>query len=396
MDTQHDTRSLPSVVVENFSFLWFTVLMDTGILSIIMHQNPYQFAGLGILSTIMFVFNLVLFILFTLILLVRIFLFPKRMAKDMTTNLVELSMTGTVPIAYFTLVAQVSLTVSQAGWGSHAFTLVAFVMWWIGTAVALAIAVFVFFMVAKYSVTSIADLAPALVIPYVSMCTNALVGGLISSYSAEISDRLAVPVIIVSYILLGVGLFVALLVFAACTIRFIDSGLPPPIQYPTLFLLVGPVGQAAGAALSLGTASRMHFGGYGKGTLLQQMGGSTFSSIGVWVALLLLGLAVFFTLFALSAMIEGAINRQHTFSMLWWGTIFPVATVNTAWILLSTSLDSPAFRALSSIFLLALLIVYFANWGFTIYHLATGRVLGGVAFYRASADEMLEDGRKTE
>lgn len=228
------------------------------------------------------------------------------------------------------------------------------------------------------------------------MCTNALVGGLISSYSAGISDRLAVPVIIVSYILLGVGLFVALLVFAACTIRFIDSGLPPPIQYPTLFLLVGPVGQAAGAALSLGTASRMHFGGYGKGTLLQQMGGSTFSSIGVWVALLLLGLAVFFTLFALSAMIEGAINRQHTYSMFWWGTIFPVATVNTAWILLSTSLDSPAFRALSSIFLLALLIVYFANWGFTIYHLATGKVLGGVAFYRASADEMLEDGRKTE
>lgn len=38
-------------------------------------------------------------------------------------------------------------------------------MWWIGTAVALAIAVFVFFMVAKYSVTSISNLAPALVIP---------------------------------------------------------------------------------------------------------------------------------------------------------------------------------------------------------------------------------------
>lgn len=67
----------------------------------------YQFSGLGILSTIMFVFNLVLFILFTLILLVRILLFPKRVANDMTTNLVELSMTGTVPIAYFTLVAQV-------------------------------------------------------------------------------------------------------------------------------------------------------------------------------------------------------------------------------------------------------------------------------------------------
>lgn len=66
-----------------------------------------QFSGLDILSTVMFVFNLVLFTIFTLILVAKIFCFPKRMIKDLTTNLVELSMTGTVPIAWFTLVAQV-------------------------------------------------------------------------------------------------------------------------------------------------------------------------------------------------------------------------------------------------------------------------------------------------
>lgn len=55
----------------------------------------------------MFVFSLVLFIIFMLILMVRIVCFPRRIIKDMTTNVVELSMTGTVPIAWFTLVAQV-------------------------------------------------------------------------------------------------------------------------------------------------------------------------------------------------------------------------------------------------------------------------------------------------
>lgn len=58
----------------------------------------------------MFVFNLVLFSTFTLILLLRIFMFPKRITSDLTTNLVELSMTGTIPIAWFTLVAQVHQT----------------------------------------------------------------------------------------------------------------------------------------------------------------------------------------------------------------------------------------------------------------------------------------------
>lgn len=231
---------------------------------------------------------------------------------------------------------------------------------------------------------------------YVGTTTNALVGGIVSSQSAEISDRLAVPVIIVSYMLLGIGLLAAILVFAAFTIRLIDAGMPPPEQYPTLFLLVGPLGQAASAALFLGSAASMHFAGYGKGTLLTSMGGSVFSIIGVWVALLLLGLAVFFMLFALTAIFDGAFKRQLKYSMLWWGTIFPVATVNTAWISLSMVMDSPTFRALSSIFLLTLLIVYFGNWFFTIYHLATGKVLGGVTFSTARADEMHEDSTKAE
>lgn len=231
---------------------------------------------------------------------------------------------------------------------------------------------------------------------FVGTTTNALVGGIISSQSAEISARLAVPVMIVSYMLLGIGLFAGILVYAAYTIRLIDSGLPPPEQYPTLFMLVGPAGQGASAALFLGSAAEMHFPGYNKGTLLTEMGGSAFSIIGVWVALLLLGLAVFFILVALSAVIDGAIKGQLKYSMLWWGTIFPVATVNTAWISLSMVMDSPTFRALSSIFLLALLILYFANWFFTVYHLATGKVLGGVTFNTIRANEMHEDSRKAE
>lgn len=231
---------------------------------------------------------------------------------------------------------------------------------------------------------------------FVGTTTDALVGGIVASQSVEISARLAVPVIIVSYFLLGIGLFAALLIFAAYTVRLIDSGLPPGEQYPTLFILVGPTGQSASAALFLGSAARMHFANYGKGTLLSEMGGSAFASIGVFFALLLVGLAVFFLLFALSAVVDGAIKGQLKYSMLWWGTIFPVATVNTAWIAFAMDMDSPAFRTLASIFLLALLIVYFGNWFFTVYHLSTGKTLGGLTFYKASADEMLEDGRKAE
>lgn len=196
--------------------------------------------------------------------------------------------------------------------------------------------------------------------------------------------------------MLGIAIFGAMLVFSAYTIQLIDNGLPSTEQYPTLFLLVGPVGQGAAAAIYLGSASSKHFAAYNKGTLLHAMGGSVFSSVGVLIGLLLVGFAILFLLVALCAVVEGAVKRQHKYSLMWWGSIFPVATVNTTWIALSTSMDSPTFRTLSSIFLLALLIVYFGNWLFTLYHLLTGKVLGGVTFRKASAHETLEDGEKTE
>ncbi|KAI6843469.1 hypothetical protein KC342_g990 [Hortaea werneckii] len=35
-------RSRISLISEDFSFIWFTLSMNTGILSILMHQLPYQ------------------------------------------------------------------------------------------------------------------------------------------------------------------------------------------------------------------------------------------------------------------------------------------------------------------------------------------------------------------
>jgi hypothetical protein len=48
----------------NFTPSWFSVNMGTGITSILLHQLPYQFNGLGIISNIVFGINVVLFVIF--------------------------------------------------------------------------------------------------------------------------------------------------------------------------------------------------------------------------------------------------------------------------------------------------------------------------------------------
>lgn len=148
--------------------------------------------------------------------------------------------------------------------------------------------------------------------------------------------------------------------------------------------------------MQLGAAASKHFAAYAKGTTLTSSGASVFSAAGVLLGLLLVGLAVLFAIFALAVVVEGAFKRQHEYSMFWWCMIFPLATVNTAWISLATAMDSPTFRALSSIFLIALVVAYLVNLGFTLYYLLTARSLGGVTATKSSAERMLGDGRKVE
>ncbi|KAI6838595.1 hypothetical protein KC332_g6087 [Hortaea werneckii] len=338
-------RSRISLIIEDFSFIWFTLSMNTGILSILMHQLPYQFYGLGILSTITFVFNIVLFI--------------------------------------------VGLTVSNASWGGQAFFIVALVMWWIGTAVMLTISCVVIVVFSKTDiVNATTTLNPAIIIPFVGTTTDALVGGVICQYSGGVNARLAIPIIVSSYMICGLGFFVAILIWAAYFVKLMNSGLPPPHLTPSLIMLVGPAGQTAAALQVLGTAAKTYFGAYDKGTFLQTQAGEMLATLGVMLGLFVIGIGLLFAIFGVYITLETAFKRQHKYTLIWWSTIFPMATVNTSFIEFGNEMDSPTFRTLATIFFLLLLIDYILNWIFTIRDIWLGKLLNGPRSERPPAGRM--------
>ncbi|KAI6838858.1 hypothetical protein KC332_g4826 [Hortaea werneckii] len=371
-------RSRISLIIEDFSFIWFTLSMNTGILSILMHQLPYQFYGLGIISTILFVFNIVLFIVFFILLLLRCIMYPQSLVQTCSTNISELSLMGAVPIAWFTIVAQVGLTVSNASWGGQAFFIVALVMWWIGTAVMLTISCVVIVVFSKTDiVNATTTLNPAIIVPFVGTTTDALVGGVICQYSGGVNARLAIPIIVTSYMICGLGFFVAIIIWAAYFVKLMNSGLPPPPLTPSLFMLVGPAGQTAAALQVLGAAAKTYFGAYDKGTFLQAQPGEMLATLGVVLGLFILGIGLLFAFFAVYIILETTFKRQQKYTLIWWSTIFPMATVNTSFIEFGNEMDSPTFRTLATILFLLLLIDYILNWIFTIRDIWLGKLLNG-------------------
>jgi tellurite resistance protein TehA-like permease len=302
----------------------FTVSMDTGIISIIMNLLPWQFRGLGVLSTIMFVFNISIFTVFSLISIVRLLKFRHHVKSETFGSAEELSYLGAPPTAYLTLVAQISLTCSTA-WG-YPWTVAAYVFWWIGLVWTVGLVSFTIIVLAKRNIASDRQLTPAVFLPLISLMTLGTTAGIITNYSVGISAKMAIPVIVTGYMAIGYALFLSLMYYAYIMHKFIAVGLPPPAKIPTLVICVGPMGQFATAIQTMSTAANTRglFGSYNHGVWLTSSAASSVSATAVLLALLALGFASMWIVLAWYIVLEAMVKKQLPFSLTWWSLIFPM------------------------------------------------------------------------
>lgn len=342
-----------------------------------MHQEPYQFWGLGVLSTIAFMADFVFFIFFSSILLLRLVMFRRQAFHELVDDISELPLLACWPIAWLTLTAFVALNVSQSSWGGHSFTIVAYVMWWIGAVWMLATLLFVFITLIRRRHIADQQLPLTILIPAVGVTTVATIGGVLSTYSTAISARMAVPVIITSFCFVGLGIFMALILYTQLLQQLLLKGWPSPDQAATLFVLVGPMGQASAALQLLGSAASTYgrFAGYNKGSFLTEAAAPPLEVVCVLIALLLTGISIIWMIVAFYALLERAFNKELIWAPTWNSIIFPTGTLATSLLMFSMEMNSPFFRTMTTIFLLFMITVFFINLAFTAWKIFKGQIL---------------------
>ena len=298
--------------------------MDTGIISIIMNILPWRFNALDIFSTIMFVFNLVLFIILSLLAMIRLFAFTRHVRSESLNSIEEISYQGAPAISYLTLVAQVALTCSTA-WGFR-FTVLAYVLWWIGLVWCVVLCSASVIVLAKRNVTDDRSLSPVIFLPLIAVMTLGTTGGIVTRYSVGMSARLAIPIIVTSYMVIGYAFFLALLYYAIYIHRLLAVGPPMKAKLPSLCVTIGPMGQFATAIQLLSTAANTRglFGSYNSGTWLTTNSASSVSAASELIALMVLGFAFLWITVAWYFIFEAALQRKLPYSLTWWSMIFPM------------------------------------------------------------------------
>lgn len=314
-----------SQALRNFSSQWFLIPQGTGILAVILHQLDYQFRGLGIIADIFWVCTIVLLLAMLAAYLLRIALYPKQVLTALSSNIVESACLASISITFTTIIQMIALTVVRE-WGDG-WSEAVYVLWWINTAMAAAACIGIPYLFVRVEPPSVSGVSPSIMLPLIAALTSAAGGGVICRYGA-LTDAQQVPVIIVSYLFVGLAMPLTVAYDAVFLSKLFDGSFPSKHQTYQLMILCGPLGQGSFALQILGeVVQRGSFAGYNRGIFLTEAAAVPIGYASQLLGLMSWGYGTFWWGFAIISLVHEAVVQSRKgsfgFSLSAWSLVFP-------------------------------------------------------------------------
>ena len=181
----------------------------------------------------------------------------------------------------------------------------------------------------------------AWLLPIVSTIVAAASGGIVAEVLPN--PQHALWTMVVSYILWGTGVPLAMSVLVIYFQRLTIYKLPPPEVIVSCFLPLGPLGQGAFGIMQLGKVAKKvlpltH-------TLEVPIAGDVLYTLGWVLALIMWGYGLVWMFFAISS-----ISRtRFSFNMGWWGFTFPLGVYTVATTTFGKEMPSRFFDVLGTV-----------------------------------------------
>jgi C4-dicarboxylate transporter/malic acid transport protein len=333
----------PLDVIRHFTPNWFAATMGTGILSLLLGQ----FAALRAVGEALWLFNIGLFVLFSLLYGARWVLFFDEARRVFGHSTVSMFF-GTIPMGLATLINGAMLYGLQR-WGNGLLPLIEG-LWWLDVAMALVCGVAIPFMMFTRQEHSIDQMTAVWLLPVVAAEVAAASGGQLAPHLADTTTQF--HVLITSYVLWAFSVPVAFSILAILILRMALHKLPHENMAASSWLALGPIGTGALGMLLLGSEAPATFAANGLesvGAMAEGIGlvaGITLWGFGLWWMLL----AVLITLRYLRSGIP--------FNLGWWGFTFPLGVYATATLKLAALLHLGFFSVMGEGLVLCLALLW--------------------------------------
>ncbi|RAL04311.1 TDT family transporter [Aspergillus ibericus CBS 121593] len=335
--TKHDMgwRKL----VRHFTPSWFSVTMGTGIVSVLLNTLPYNGQWLYWISVVCFAFNVLLFMTGCIITFLCYTLYPEIFFA-MIKHPVQSMFIGTFPMGFATIINMFCFVCVPA-WGDWTRNFV-WGMWIFDAVFSVVTALSLpFLLMAHGSETQLSSMTAVWLLPIVSCIVAASSGAIVADVLPN--PQHALWTVLVSYILWGIGLPLALMVMVIYLQRLTLHKLPPKAVIVSVFLPLGPLGQGGFGAMKLGQAAQEIFP---QTQTLEASSGPAFYTMGFMVALILWSFGLVWLFFALASI---ARSKSFPFNIGWWGFTFPLGVYATSTCQIGRELPSEFFRVFGTI-----------------------------------------------
>ncbi|WP_130908446.1 MULTISPECIES: TDT family transporter [unclassified Pseudomonas] len=335
----------PMEVIRQFTPNWFAATMGTGVLALALAQLPGANPALHAIAEGLWLFNILLFVLFTGLYAARWVLFFDEARRIFGHSTVSMFF-GTIPMGLATIINGF-LLFGLPRWGEGVIAL-AEVLWWLDVAMSLACGVLIPYMMFTRQEHRIDQMTAVWLLPVVAAEVAAVSGGLLAPHLADAHSQLVV--LVTSYVLWAFSLPVAFSILTILLLRMALHKLPHENMAASSWLALGPIGTGALGMLLLGADAPAIFatnGMAGSGEIAAGLGlvaGITLWGFGLWWMLI----AILITLRYLRAGIP--------FNLGWWGFTFPLGVYSLATLKLASTLHL-MFFSVSGCALVALLAV---------------------------------------
>ncbi len=337
----------PREVIRQFTPNWFAATMGTGVLALALAQLPLAIPGLHAIAEGLWLFNILLFSLFTAAYAARWVLFFDEARRIFGHSTVSMFF-GTIPMGLATIINGF-LLFGLPRWGDGVIHL-AEVLWWVDVAMSLACGVLIPYMMFTRQEHSIDQMTAVWLLPVVAAEVAAASGGLLAPHLTNPHSQLVM--LTTSYVLWAFSLPVAFSILTILLLRMALHKLPHENMAASSWLALGPIGTGALGMLLLGGDAPAIFAANG----LPGMG-EIASGLGLIAGITLWGFGLWWMLMALLITVR-YLRDGIPFNLGWWGFTFPLGVYSLATLKLASTLNLTFFSVFGTALVLLLAVMW--------------------------------------
>ncbi|WP_432135302.1 MULTISPECIES: TDT family transporter [unclassified Streptomyces] len=357
----------PADVFRHLGPNWYASVMGTGIVANAAAVVPLHVTGLRVFGTIVWALATFLLVALTAAWAVHWVRYP-RIARAHAHHPVMGHFWGAPAMALMTVGAG-TLSLGRDWIGVTAAVRVDAVLWTAGTLLGLITAVWIPYLAMTEHEVGDDSAFGGWLMPVVPPMVSAATGAALVPHVAAGQPRLTL--LLACYAMFGISLFAGLVVISQIWSRLVRHKPGPAATVPTVWIVLGPLGQSVTAANALGSVA---------GLALPRPYAEGAEVFGVVYGVPAWGFAMVWLVLAASLTLRTA-RRHLPFTLTWWSFTFPVGTCVTGTCALAVRLRSEALDAASA----ALYLLLLAAWSTVAARTLRGCFLGTLFLPPAAA-----------